>query len=191
MIAQRPLDAAPAVQASAEALPFEDQVVDAAMAVLTVQHWADVARGLRELLRVARRRVVVVTMDVDVLGRLWLVRDYVPETLAAHAAAFPSMARLLQLLPRATASVIPVPRDCADGFMAALWGRPEAYLDPAIRAATSPWHQSPPETVDRALDRLGRDLASGAWDRRYGQLRRRGELGVGLRLVAAEIDGLR
>jgi SAM-dependent methyltransferase len=187
MIAQRPPDAAPAVQAVAEALPLGDEAVDAAMAVLTVQHWDDIEQGVRELLRVARRRVVLVTMDVEVLAALWLIRDYLPETLADHAAAFPSMSRLLGLLPNARAVVIPVPRDCTDGFMAAFWGRPEAYLNPSIRSATSPWHQLAPATINRALDQLERDLASGEWDQRYGGLRGQKELDVGLRLVLADV----
>jgi SAM-dependent methyltransferase len=187
MIAQRPSDAAPAVQAAAEALPLGDEVVDAAMAVLTVQHWDDIEQGIRELLRVARRRVVLVTMDVEVLAQVWLIRDYLPETLADHAASFPSIPRLLALLPNARAAVIPVPRDCTDGFMAAFWGRPEAYLDPSIRAASSPWHQLAPETINRALDRLERDLASGEWDHRYGQLRGQRDLDVGLRLILADV----
>jgi SAM-dependent methyltransferase len=187
MIAQRPPEAAPAIRAAAEALPLGDQAVDAAMAVLTMQHWDDLEAGVRELVRVARRRVVLVTMDVEVLAQLWLFRDYLPETAADHAARFPSIRRLLGLLPNAATAVIPVPRDCADGFMAAFWGRPEAYLDPRIRVATSPWHLLAPETVDRALDRLERDLASGEWDRRHGDLRRRQELDVGLRLVVADL----
>jgi SAM-dependent methyltransferase len=188
MIAQRPQDAAQAIQAAAEALPLADQSVDAAMAVLTLQHWEDIEQGLNELLRVARQRVVLVTMDVEVLGQLWLIRDYVPETLATHAAGFPSIPRLIELLPQATVRAIPVPRDCTDGFMAAFWGRPEAYLEPALRAATSPWHQLPPEALIRALDELESDLASGRWDHRYGHLRHQDELDVGLRVVSAELN---
>jgi SAM-dependent methyltransferase len=185
MLAQRARSAAPAIQAAAEALPLADDAADAGMVVLTIQHWADLEQGLRELERVVRDRVVVVTMDVQVLGRLWLIRDYLPETLAHHAAAFPSIARLAELLPGAHATILPVPRDCTDGFMAAFWGRPEAYLDPAIRAATSPWHRLAPDTVDRALERLADDLATGSWDERYGHLRRRADLDVGLRVVTA------
>jgi SAM-dependent methyltransferase len=191
MIAQRPAGAAPAIQAAAEALPLPDQAVDAAMAVLTLQHWEDVEQGLSEMLRVARRRIVLVTMDVEVLGELWVVRDYLPETLTAHAAGFPSIARLTELVPHSAAAVIPVPRECTDGFMAAFWGRPEAYLDPRVRAATSPWHQLPPAVVTRALDRLRRDLADGRWDRRHGHLRQQTELDVGLRLVCAEVSATR
>jgi SAM-dependent methyltransferase len=187
MIAQRPRDSAPAIQGAAEALPLDDQAVGASMAILTLQHWQDVERGLSELVRVTRERVVIVTMDVDVLGQLWLIHDYLPEALSAHAADFPAIATLLELLPRATATAIPVPRDCTDGFMAAFWGRPEAYLDPAVRAATSPWHQLPRETVTRALDQLRSDLASAQWDERYGHLREQPELDVGLRLIVADV----
>jgi hypothetical protein len=42
MIAQRPAGAAPAIRTAAEALPLQDQAVEAAMAVPTVQHWGDV-----------------------------------------------------------------------------------------------------------------------------------------------------
>jgi SAM-dependent methyltransferase len=184
MLAQRPADAAPAIRAPAESLPLGDRSVDAAMAVLTMQHWDDVEQGLSELLRVSRHRVVLVTMDVEVLAQLWLIRDYLSETLAFHA-GFPSIARLRELLPAASEEVLRVPRDCTDGFMAAFWGRPEAYLDPAVRAATSPWHQLPADTVQRALDRLRSDLSTGLWDDRYGDLRRRPDLDVGLRLVCA------
>jgi SAM-dependent methyltransferase len=187
MIAQRAAGAAPAIQASAEALPLGDDSVDAAMAVLTLHHWDDVERGLAELIRVARQRVVLVTMDVDVIAEQWIIRDYLPETLVAHATGFPSMQRLLDVLPRATAAVIPVPGDCTDGFMAAFWARPEAHLDAAIRAASSAWHQLPSEIIDRALERLREDLASGEWDQRYGDLRLRSTLDVGLRLICADL----
>jgi SAM-dependent methyltransferase len=188
MIAQRPANAASAVKATAEALPLEDKSVDAALAVLTLQHWDDVERGLGEMVRVARRRVVLVTMDVAVLPELWLIRDYVPETLAAHAARFPSIKQLLAALPGATTSQLPVPRDCTDGFMVAFWGRPEAYLDPHIRSGTSPWHELPPAVVTRALGELRDDLERGEWDRRYGHLRQRSTLDVGLRLIRAELQ---
>jgi hypothetical protein len=70
--------------------------------------------------------------------------------------------------------------------MAAFWARPEAYLDPAARAATSPWHDLPAPVVNRGLAQLRRDLDSGAWSRRYGSLLARDELDVGLRLIIAD-----
>src|SRR2546430_5492236 len=62
MITQRPPGAAPVVQATAEALPFDENSFDAAMAIMTVHHWADLDAGLAEMRRVARRRVVVLTI---------------------------------------------------------------------------------------------------------------------------------
>ena len=187
MIAQRRPGAARAVQAAAESLPVDDKSFDAAMAVLTIQHWTGIGQGLFELSRVARQRIVIVTMDVDRLGELWLIRDYIPEMLPCHAAAFPSISTLCRALPNASVSVVAVPHDCTDQFLAALWARPEAYLDARIRSATSAWHQVPREVVDRALAALRRDLESGVWDERYGQLRCMSTRDVGLRIVCAEM----
>jgi SAM-dependent methyltransferase len=185
MIAQRAPDAAPVIQAPVEQLPLADQTVDAAMAILTVHHWDDVQIGLRELVRVVRDRIVLVTMDVGALAELWFVHDYLPELLGQHAARFPTIDQLRELLPDARVDVLPVPRECEDGFMAAFWARPHAFLDPAVRAATSPWHDLPPAVVERALTRLRRDLDSGEWKRRYGHLLAYTEFDVGLRLITA------
>jgi ubiquinone/menaquinone biosynthesis C-methylase UbiE len=186
MIAQRPGSAAPAIIGVAEQLPLEDKSVDAAMAVLSIQHWQDVDRGLGELLRVARRAIVLVTIDVEVLANLWLVSDYLPETLDYHARAFPSIDHLLSILPSGKTEVLAVPCDCADGFFAALWGRPEAHLDPRVRQASSVWHDLPEAVVAGALERIRRDLDSGVWDERYGELRSQRTMDVGLRIVSAQ-----
>jgi SAM-dependent methyltransferase len=187
MIAQRPPDAAPAVQANAEALPFRDGEFDAAMAILTLHHWSDVDTGLAELVRVARRRVVILTLDPATWGDQWIVRDYTPEILDDAFDWKPSIAQILDALPSAIVEVLPAPRNCTDRMFATLWARPEEYLDPRIRAATSVWHQLPPEVAARALDRLAHDLASGAWDDRHGHLRTTPEWDVGLRLIRAEL----
>ena len=64
MRAQRPTGAAPAIEARAEALPFDDDSVDAAMACVTIHHWEHPATGLAELRRVARGPVVVFTFEL-------------------------------------------------------------------------------------------------------------------------------
>lgn len=186
MIEQRPSDAAPVVQASAERLPFPDDTFDAAMAVLTLHHWSNVDAGIAELLRVARRRVVIVTFDLDVWAELWIVRDYLPE-LVRRSQRDPSVADLLQALPVATVDTLMAPRDCTDRMFSTLWGTPEEYLDPRVREATSTWHLVPPAIAAQALDRLASDLASGIWDERYGHLRTTPEWDVGLRLIRAEL----
>jgi SAM-dependent methyltransferase len=187
MIAQRPPGAAPAVQGVAEELPLDDKSVDATMGVFTMQHWDDVDRGLAEVLRVTRDRVVFLTLDIDVTAEMWLCRDYLPEIVEHDSRAFPTIERLAAVLPGVKVETLPVPAGCADGFCIALWDRPEAFLDPNVRRASSIWHLLPDAAVEPALERLGRDLESGEWDRRYGELRMRPSLDVGLRLVTATL----
>src|SRR2546430_5760616 len=72
MRAQRPAGAAPCVAAAAESLPFEDPSFDAAMAFSTVHHWPDPIAGLREMRRVARRRVGFTPDSRDTPRPFWL-----------------------------------------------------------------------------------------------------------------------
>ena len=183
MIQQRAAGLAPAVQAIAEELPVVDGSADAALAVFTIHHWTDLGRSVAEMRRVATRSVIL-TMDPEVVRDLW-IKEYAPELNSTHVASLPSIQALVSLLPGVDARVIPVPRDCTDGFLAAFWGRPEAYLDVEIRRGTSPWHQIPAHATERAVRRLSEDLADGTWDTRYGHLRSASTHDVGMRLVVA------
>ena len=134
MIAQRPDRAAACVRGTAEALPLRDGSVDAALAVLTVHHWTDVEAGIAELRRVARKRIVILTWDQSVFRDFWLVREYLPAAAAVSAGHAVPVARLVKLLCGARVEPVLVPHDCTDGFGAAFWRRPDAYLDPGVRA---------------------------------------------------------
>lgn len=185
MIAQRPPGAAPAVRATAEALPVADGAVDAAMASLTHHHWSDAARGFAELRRVSRRQVVF-TWDPDVVAReFWFVRDYLPEVTERESGLATVDAAVRGLGPGAVVTPVPVPHDCVDGFFGAYWRRPTSYLDPAVRAGISGLALLDPPVVSRAVERLGADLESGAWARRYADLVDLPELDLGYRLVVA------
>jgi SAM-dependent methyltransferase len=187
MIAQRLAGTAPAIQGVAESLPLGDKSVDAAMAVFTMQHWDDVDRGLAELLRVTRDRVIVLTLDLDVTAELWLCRDYLPEIVEHDRETFPTIEHLADVLPNVRVEALPVPANCTDRFCVALWSQPEAHLDPDVRRSSSIWHLLPDSVVEAGLGRLRSDLESGEWDRRYGPLRTQPSLDVGLRLVSAEL----
>jgi SAM-dependent methyltransferase len=184
MIAQRPPGAAPAVRASAEALPFEDDSFDAAMAVLTVHHWPDREAGLAEMRRVARGRIVIVAFDPAPLREFWMVRDYFPAIAGLHSKRI-SSATLAAELPAATLETIPIPRDCTDLFFAALWARPELVLDPDVVRPMWVWQSLSEEDRRRGSERLAADLASGAWEHRNGHLREEDELDLGLRLITS------
>ena len=188
MIRQRPAGAAPCRQATAEALPLETKSADAAMAVLSVHHWTDMEQGLREMARVARKRVVLLTWVPDG-PPFWLTRDYFPEIAAHDRDAFPTAAELGTLLERTVgpARIVPVliPHDCTDGFLCAYWRRPEAYLDPAVRSGMSSFARLDPEP---GLARLDADLSSGRWHERNGHLWALETLDLGYRIAVCEID---
>ncbi|WP_244207304.1 methyltransferase domain-containing protein [Streptomyces swartbergensis] len=186
MLDQRPPEAAPGVRAVAERLPLRDDAVDAVMAVLTVHHGSDPAAGIREPRRVARRRVVVLTWDQDVFReRFWLVREYLPE-----AAAFDDSRALPVGRPPCSAEHgrrrSPLPDDCTDGFAAAYWRRPHAYLDPRVRAGISLLAQTGEDVIAPGLARLADDLASGRRHTRHAGLLALDTVDVGYRLLVAD-----
>ncbi|HEX6688034.1 MAG TPA: methyltransferase domain-containing protein [Solirubrobacterales bacterium] len=184
MIAQRPPQSAPAIQGVAEDLPFDDESFDAAMAIITVQHWSDVGKGLAEMTRVARERVVVLTFEPVPDVELWM-RDYFPAALDYHADAMPSIGELTAMLPGASVEPVPIPSGCADGFFLGIWDRPEMHLDPDVRRASSVWHRLAEDELERGLESLRADLESGRWDELHGHLRDQAALDVGLRLIGA------
>ena len=185
MRAQRPAGLAPAIDACAEALPLDADSFDVAMAMATIHHWRDPGAGLRELRRVARERVVVLTFDPDALGDFWLLADYLPEALADDRRRFPSIGEVAEALGAAGVESIPIPAGCSDGFLEAYYARPEAFLDPSVRAAQSIWPRLPAGVEGRALSALRADLRSGAWDQRRGQMRSLPSYEGALRLVVS------
>ncbi len=188
MIRQRPPGAAPCLQASAESLPLDTNAVDAAMAVLTMHHWSDLEQGLSEMARVARRRIVLFTWVPDA-PPFWLTHDYLPEILAHDRTIFPSTLALSALLERIIAPAhitpVPIPHDCADGFLCAYWRRPEAYLDPRVRAAISSFARI---DTTHALARLRADLETGRWAEQHHHLLDLDALDLGYRLITCELS---
>ncbi len=180
MIAQRPVGAAPVVQACAEALPFQNGSFDAVLGILTVHHWKDQAKGFAECGRVARSRVVFLTNDFDVCEKFWLF-DYLPELLCADRHIFPRITRFADAFRSVETIPVPVPADCLDGFLGAYWKRPRAYLDPKVRRGISTFSKI--GNIDAELANLERDIDSGAWASRYRHLQDLTELDVGYRLV--------
>jgi SAM-dependent methyltransferase len=179
MIGQRPAAAAPVVRGVAESLPFRDASFEAALAVLTMHHWTDQHAGAAELRRVASR-VVVLTFDTGVTP--WIAAEYLPAMIGQDAFVFPPIDEVAAWFD-ADVAVVPVPRECTDGFVGAYWARPEAYLDPVVRAGMSAIRTMDPALVADGMARLRADLASGAWDARWGHLRELAELDVGYRLL--------
>jgi SAM-dependent methyltransferase len=192
MRAQRPSGLVEAIDASAEELPLADGSVDAAMAVLTDHHWSDRPRALREMRRVARKRVVLFTFDPALGDLYWMNRDYLPQfhdlVPEAHRAPGRWEAELRELLgPGVRVEPVMVPHDCIDGFYGAYWRRPEAFLDPAVRQAISVFSLVNRKEVAAAVERLRGDLVSGRWAEVNARIVSLEELDLGYRLVRAEL----
>ncbi|MBV9049468.1 MAG: class I SAM-dependent methyltransferase [Solirubrobacterales bacterium] len=191
MIAQRPPDAAPVIMASAEQLPFEDRSFDAAMAILSDHHWSDRRRGLSEMRRIARQRIVLFNANPGEAGSFWFTSEYLPEFLdliedryfvaGAWQRELEAALGELRLIP------VPIPHDCVDGFYGAFWRRPEAFLDPGVRAGISVFAQVGEQPTQRAIERLQADLRSGKWEREHGHLRELEELHLGYYVAVADV----
>ena len=179
MIRQRPANAAPCLRGSAESLPVEDGAFDAAMAVLTIHHWSDWRRGLRELRRAVRSRIVLVTFDTEA-SDFWLTRDYLPELLALDREIMPPLEVLADELGAFEEAPLLIPHDCRDGFLGAYWRRPEVYLDPVARRSMSSFSKI---DAEEGLRRLADDLRSGAWRERNADILTLDALDLGYRLL--------
>lgn len=184
MIQQRDGRPAPVVRGVAEQLPFADGAFDAALAVLTVHHWSDVGAGLRELARTARRQVVLYFEPLHT-HRFWALEHFPAARSLPTEVDPPGERTLREHLDVCEVQRVLVPHDCVDGFGAAFWGRPEAYLDPQVQAGMS-WLAMLTDDERRAgTEALRADLASGEWDRRHGHLRTQREYDGGYRLAIA------
>jgi SAM-dependent methyltransferase len=184
MIRQRQARTVPVVQAAATHLPFRDAAFAAALAVATIHHWPDRVRGLTELARVARHRLVIVTYDPAATG-FSLVEDYFPAIAETDRQIFPSLDEFRRAVGSIEVHPLPIPHDCTDRFLGAHWRRPAAYLDPGVRSAIPTFAKV--SNLDEGLTRLHADLGDGTWERRYGHLLHQPELDLGYRLVIAHL----
>lgn len=180
MIRKRSPEAAKVIQAFADDLPFDDGRFDASMAILTLHHWPDKEAGLREMRRVTRGPIVLLTFDPSL--RPWLT-DYLPELATLDEAQMPAMSDYDRWMGPVKVTPVPVPHDCSDGFLHAYWQRPTAYLDRRIRSGISSFWAI--RDVDLGLQKLKRDIETGEWKRRYAELLALDVYDAGYRLVVA------
>ncbi|HTC68679.1 MAG TPA: class I SAM-dependent methyltransferase [Acidothermaceae bacterium] len=184
MRAQRHPDV-PAIDAMAEDLPFDDDSFDAAMSTFSVHQWHDLAAGLREVRRVTRGPVVILTCDPLRVRDFWLY-EYAREVLDTEARRYPSIQSLADGLGGTiSTAIVPIPFDCTDGFNEAYYGRPEKLLESDARLSCSAWSFVDEPGQQRFAEHLQRDLHDGTWDRRYGHLRNTPTLSGSLVLVTA------
>jgi hypothetical protein len=143
-------------------------------------------RGIAEMARVARKRVVLLTWVPDA-EPFWLM-EYFREIAANDLKIFPNTAALKSMLERivgpTTIAPLPVPHDCTDGFLCAYWRRPETYLNADARSAISSFARIDAEPGSA---KLRDDLSSGRWTERNGHLLACNELDVGYCMVCSDV----
>lgn len=181
------LQKVPAIIATCDSLPFDDDSFDACLALVTVHHWSDIIKGLHEMRRVARKSVVVMTFDPDALDLFWNA-SYFPELIEVEKSRYPSIDMINQALGGSCDVIkVPIPLHCADGFQEAFYGRPEGFLNPEVRLSQSAWGFLSKEKEVELVERLENDLISGEWDKKYGYLREQPTFNGSLRLVVSRV----
>lgn len=155
------------------------------VAMVTVHHWLDIAKGLQEMRRVTRDKVLVMTFDPDALNRFWNAQ-YFPELIEVEKLRYPKIDFITKALGgNCQVQQIPIPLDCVDGFQEAFYGRPEAFLEKEVRLSQSAWGFLPEGVEDKLVKALSDDLQSGEWDRKYGEHRVMPYFTGALRLIIA------
>src|ERR1700687_2315995 len=107
MIPQRHSGPASVMRCVAERLPVSDSSFDVALALMTVHHWTDVAKGLSELRRVAPRQIVFTWDPALFARRMWLVAEYLPEVYR-HESKLATLSTILGHLGPAIVEPLPV-----------------------------------------------------------------------------------
>lgn len=185
MIKQRPAGAYPVKHASAESLPFNTGAFTHAMTVLSMHHWEDREAAFNEIKRVITKRFVAVTWNPQ-SDRYWLTQDYFPEIHDIDHTIFPTLNELETAFPGIRFYSLPIPSNCIDGFMAAYWSRPYAYLDPQVRQSMSTFSKI--QNVDAGIQKLQHELDSGIWHSKYGALLRKDDLDVGYTVAVWDVE---
>jgi SAM-dependent methyltransferase len=189
MARQRKPGKLPAIKATADRLPFYDKSIDACMTVLSLHHWhPSQMAGVREMRRIARERIVIVTIDPRISAQMWLMADYLHEVADLDNQIFPLPETICEWLGHTTEiEVVPTSRDTMDWSLISFWAHPERVSNPAARAATSAFARQSRSVVDRVVSQVERDLMNGRWEERYGYLRGLSEYDAGLRMITARL----
>jgi hypothetical protein len=128
----------------------------------------------------------VLAIDFEQHAKFWLLREYLPEVLAHTLRCRPSADVIADAIGATECLELPAFRDLQDGVLGAHWSRPEAYLDPTVRANNSGTALADQVSTAKGIARLQADLASGAWHGRHADLLTRESIDMGYRLLVSD-----
>jgi ubiquinone/menaquinone biosynthesis C-methylase UbiE len=173
---------------SAESIPLPDASVDGLISTLAIHHFSDLSATASEMWRVCGSSPMLLFTIDPRRGEPFWFREYFPGIYNRLFDAFVPVEELICVFTgshEATASIhdFPLPCDLSDLNMHAGWNKPEIYFDPAVRRGMSGFAMSNHAEVQEGLDLLSRDLETGEWDGRNGQLRTKGSYDLGFIFV--------
>ena len=175
----------PAIIGTAQSIPFDENSFDVSMAILTLHHWSDWKKGLQEMKRVTKNKILILTFDAELLGNSW-TSYYFPEIFEVEKKRYPTIESIIEELGyKCTVQTIPVPFNCTDGFREAYFGRPEELLKKEVRQVQSAWGFLEPGIEDMKVKILENELKSGEWDKKFGKFRSMSEFENALKLITA------
>ncbi len=175
-----------------EHLPFLDEFFEAAMAVLSIDHWTDKNAGIKELERVVKSRIVIFAWDRPQISNSWLLCDYFPASKEQALRRTVPIDKYVSLSEGSLEIIhVPIPWDCHDGFDGAYWRRPFDLLDPHVWQNMSTLTLIPEDERQKGLDRLAQECQNGEWKRKYGHLLNLEEYDMGYRLLVWRKKNLR
>ncbi len=160
MINQRSSNAHSVVQGSAESLPFPNNSFTHALTILSMHHWVNREQAFKEINRVATEKFIAITWNPD-SDPFWLTRDYFPEIFDLDKRIFPNIKEFESHFDNIEIDPLLIPEDCIDGFLAAYWKRPSAYLDVNVRNSISSFSKI--SNLSKGLDKLKSDIDSKKW----------------------------
>jgi ubiquinone/menaquinone biosynthesis C-methylase UbiE len=156
------------IQAQSESIPLPDAYFDGAIAILTMHHWDDIGKGLKEIKRVLKPGAHLACFSFtpqQVMG-YWL-HYYFPKMIERSSQTIPEWNEMEQLILNAGFSHIKtepyfIKKDQQDHFLYSHKTRPEQYLRQEIRNNISSFTTfSNAEELIAGLLKLESDINSG------------------------------
>lgn len=176
---------------TAESIPLPGNSVDGIIVVLAIHHFSSFRKAAIEFSRICPNGpIVIFTFDPRGCEYFWF-KEYFPNIWQQAFDQFPPINEIAQIIAKEGQWLIEIhkfllPNDLSDKFMAVGWNKPELYLDIDIRNCMSGFALANQTIVKSGIQRLEKDLESGVWDSKFGDLRGRTNFDAGYRFIKLE-----
>ena len=155
---------------------------------LAIHHFGSLAKAASEISRICPSGpIVLLTIDPR-LGEAFWFSEYFPSVYQRLFSTFPRIECVCTEFTKhggftSQVSVWLLPHNAVDTTMHSGWNKPEIYLDQSHRQNMSGLALASRVEIESGVSALRAALASGAWDRDHGYLRKRREIDLGFRFI--------